>query len=153
MSVYLPKLLEGILSNKRHLRLFYKVVLLQRDYTNVDWRDPLRLLEAIFADFVASEIKQLFETCDCAVDDAWHTFGVETVKRLKNSELVWGSFLDAAKILKIAWCSGVREHFKRLQNEDIDLLFVYELEELYNLERGRDVQCILNYLYYRRDGK
>ena len=100
------------------------------------------------------EIKQLFETCDCAVDDAWHTFGVETVKRLKNSELVWGSFLEAAKILKIAWCGGVKEHFKRLHiREDIDLLFVYELEELYNLEKGRDVQCILNYLYYWRDGK
>ena len=53
---------------------------LQRDYTNVDWPDPLRLLEAIFVDFLASEIKQLFETCDCAVDGAWHTFGV-----LKNS--------------------------------------------------------------------
>ena len=128
-------------------------MLLQRDYTNVDWRDPLRLLEAIFADFVASEIKQLFGTCDCAVDDAWHTFGVETVKRLKNSELVWGSFLEAAKILKIAWCSGVKEHFKGSQDEDIDLQFVYELEELYNLEKGRDVQCILNYLYYWRDGK
>ena len=153
MSVYLPKLLEVILSNKRHLRLFHKVMLLQRDYTNVDWRDPLRLLEAIFADFVASEIKQLFETCDCAVGDAWHTFGVETVKRLKNSELVWGSFLEAAKILKIAWCSGVKEHFKGLQDEDIDLLFLYELEELYNLEKGLDVQCILNYLYYWRDGK
>ena len=111
-------------------------MLLQRDYTNVDWRDPLRLLEAIFADFVANEIKQLFETCDCAVDDAWHTFGVETVKRLKNSELVWGLFLEATKILKIAWCSGVKEHFKKLQDEDIELLFVYELEELYNLEKA-----------------
>ena len=107
-------------------------MLLQRDYTNVDWRDPLWLFEAIFADFVASEIKLLCEASDCAVDDAWHAFGVETVKRLKNSELVWDSFLEATKILKIAWCSGVKKHFKRLQDGDIDLLFVYELKELYN---------------------
>ncbi len=41
-------------------------MLQETDYKNVNWRNLLRLLEAIFADLVGNEIKQLSKTCDCA---------------------------------------------------------------------------------------
>lgn len=90
----------------------HKVMLQEKDYTNVDWRNPLRLLEVIFADLVANEAKQLCKASDCAVDDAWHTFGVRTAKRLKDNELVWCAFLEATKILKVAWNNEVEDHIR-----------------------------------------
>jgi hypothetical protein len=110
----------------------------------------LKLVEAIYADAVASEITKLCQVNECSITEGWQTYGIEAAERVNKMHLVWDSFVESARILKINRQKEVLEHLREFEKAP-DQTFVYDLRELHHSKKSRQLQCVLNYLSFWRE--
>ena len=83
------------------------------EVSKTEYQKQFSLLEAIFADAVASEINQLCQAycCGCKIDnpsqrqhdcfmmdedERWELYGFDAIERVNNKRMIWDEFVEAA---------------------------------------------------------
>ena len=124
------------------------------------------LLEGIYANAVAFEVHRLcVESCcgcrvnhpsqrqhDCLMMDEcerWEMYGLQAVEQVIANGIVWQEFVEVTRVLGLEVEQNIFEHLKQTE-KDPDPTFIHSLMKIQNTE-NRELQCILNYLWYWRE--
>ena len=136
------------------------------EVSKTEYQKQFSLLEAIFANAVASEINQLCQEycCGCKIDhpsqrqhdclmmdedERWEMYGFDAIERVNNKRMIWDEFVEAARVLKLRCHKDVLDHLRQLEKTP-DSMFVQSLRDLHSGTANPELDCVLNYLSYWR---
>ena len=126
----------------------------------------ISLLEGIYANAVAFEVHRLcVESCcgcrvnhpsqrqhDCLMMDEcerWEMYSLQAVEQVIANGIVWQEFVEVTRVLGLEVEQNIFEHLKQTE-KDPDPTFIHSLMKIQN-NGNRELQCILNYLWYWRE--
>ena len=85
-------------------------------------------------------------------EEKWVNYGLEAIEQENSKRVIWRLFLEAMRVLKLEYHSGIVDHLRDLKREP-DSALVYSLMELYLDPNNTEFDCVLNYLSYRREDR
>ena len=85
-------------------------------------------------------------------EEKWVNYGLEAVEQVNSKRVIWRLFLEAMRVLKFEYHSGIVDHSRDLEREP-DSALVYSLMELYLDLNNTEFDCVLNYLSYWREDR
>ena len=134
-----------------------------------NYKQLCKLLETLLAKAVSDEVHKLCKEryCGCEYDhpsqrrhdclmlteeEKWVNYGLEAIEQVNSKRVIWRLFLEAMRVLKLEYHSGIVDHLRDLEREP-DSALVYSLMELYLDPNNTEFDCVLNYLSYWREDR